>query len=305
MPIPTLPDQEEPDDFFVFVAKRCLKSIRSAVSRAAAAILQLFRRVAAAQEAASKRRAEKRADAKAEAMRAELSRPLDPIYARPVNRDGDGANLSSSDVSTLSERAANSASKSSSSRRRAFLCAMAAIIVVAAMLPLMKGGAPSINPLQSIANSELQSALNRAISDDPRNRGLNASAYYQDVFAKSVIVFDLKDVSGGSRLDVFRLFLDFASNAKDEYCETVAIAFRGRVRFKMDGAYFRELGRERNHENPVYVIRTFPENLRTPDGARAYPEWSGGLLGVLNKQMNDFNDVHDKWYLDALKYSDH
>jgi hypothetical protein len=35
--------------------------------------------------------------------------------------------------------------------------------------------------------------------------------------------------------------------------------------------------------------------------ARAYPEWTGGALGVLSKQMEDFSDVHDKWYLDDLQ----
>jgi hypothetical protein len=44
-------------------------------------------------------------------------------------------------------------------------------------------------------------------------------------------------------------------------------------------------------------MRTFPENLKTTEGYKAYSSWSGGLLGVLNQQMEDSNDFHDKWYM--------
>jgi len=33
-----------------------------------------------------------------------------------------------------------------------------------------------------------------------------------------------------------------------------------------------------------------------PGGSRAYSGWIGGVLGVLEKQMEDFNDFHKKWY---------
>jgi hypothetical protein len=53
----------------------------------------------------------------------------------------------------------------------------------------------------------------------------------------------------------------------------------------------------------VYVIRTFPEKLTTPGGVSAFLTWEGGLLGVANKQMEDFNDFHDQWYMQDLLYS--
>jgi hypothetical protein len=190
-------------------------------------------------------------------------------------------------------------------RRKRWIAAstVVGVVLIAALLPLMKGGKPSINPLQSIANSKLQSAVDRAIESDARNNGIKVSAYYRDAFGNSVIVFDLQDVSGSkSRLDVFRLLLDFADEIQEEHCEWVELAYRGETKFKVEGYYFRQLGRERSVQNPANTIRTFPENLKTPSGGRAYPEWTGGLLGVLNKQMEDFNDFHDKWYLDDLRY---
>jgi hypothetical protein len=94
-----------------------------------------------------------------------------------------------------------------------------------------------------------------------------------ETFDTSVIVFDLQEVPGTkSRLDVFRLLLDFTHEMREEYSESVELAYRGDIRFKIDGSYFRTLGRERNSENPVYTIRTFPENVQTPGGMRAHPE---------------------------------
>jgi hypothetical protein len=168
----------------------------------------------------------------------------------------------------------------------------------------MNGGTPSLNPLQSLANRSLQAALNRAIAGDERNRGIRASAYHRDMFGNSTVVFNLKDLSGSqSRLDVFRVLLDFAHEIQDQTFESVELAFRGEARFKLDGSYFRTLGKERHTQNPAFTIRTFPENAKTPTGRRAFPEWEGGILGVLNKQMEDFNDLHDQWYLDAIKRS--
>ena len=189
-------------------------------------------------------------------------------------------------------------------KKRRWLAVLLFIVASAGGYALLRGSKASINPFQSLANTGLQAKLDRAIEFDHRNVGIDVSVYYRDVFDKSVVVFDLQDVSGSnSRLDVFRVLLDFAEKMQDNYCDTVELAFRGETKFKLDGFYFRTLGRERDFQNPAYTIRTFPENLKAPSGLSAYPEWTGGLIGVLNKQMEDFNDFHDKWYLDELKYS--
>ena len=56
-------------------------------------------------------------------------------------------------------------------------------------------------------------------------------------------------------------------------------------------------------ENKRYLPGvTFPENLKTTSGLSAYSQWEGGMLGVLNRQLEDFNDFHDKWYLNDLTH---
>jgi hypothetical protein len=37
-----------------------------------------------------------------------------------------------------------------------------------------------------------------------------------------------------------------------------------------------------------------------PDGSRAYPTWTGGLLGVAGKQVEQFGDFHKQWYFNSL-----
>ena len=190
---------------------------------------------------------------------------------------------------------------SKSRKKRLWVAIVALVFVLTGGYATFRGSRVSINPLQSLANAELQAEVNQIIESDYRNAGIDVSAYYRDTFSKSVVVFDLQGISGtNSRLDVFRVFLDFAAKRKDSPHEAIELAFRGKTKFKLAGEYFETLGREREFQNVVYTIRSFPQNLTTPSGLRAYPEWTGGLIGVLNKGIEDFNDFHDKWYLDEL-----
>jgi hypothetical protein len=96
------------------------------------------------------------------------------------------------------------------------------------------------------------------------------------------------------------MLLQFAEQVKDRKFERVELAFRGETKFLLDGDFFQKLGREYSFQNPVYTTNHMPENLSLPDGTRAYDTWTGGLLGVSLKQMQDFNDFHDRWYWRSL-----
>lgn len=183
-----------------------------------------------------------------------------------------------------------------------------AILVVAVLAAgatgyvLLSGAKVSVNPVQSLANDRLQGRLDGCITADGRNRGIGVRAYYRGAVSRDVVVFDIHSVdSGKAPLDVFRLFLDFAEELRNDRLTSVELAFRGESRFAISGTYFRTLGIERNDQNPLYTIRTFPENVRTLDGVLAFPKWTGGALGVLGKQMEDFNELNHRWYLDDLR----
>jgi hypothetical protein len=151
-------------------------------------------------------------------------------------------------------------------------------------------------------DAELQASLDKVIKDDSRNSGIAATAYYSEY--PSVIVFDIQSIEGEtSKLDVFRVFLQFADALQEKKFDRVELAYQGKTKFLIKGEYFQQLGREYSTQNPLYTVRTFPSNVFTPDGKQAYGEWTGGILGVLANEMDDFNDLHEKWYWDEILYN--
>jgi hypothetical protein len=143
--------------------------------------------------------------------------------------------------------------------------------------------------------------LARANQGDTRNAGISVGAHFGYYVNPSVVVFDLEGVSSSnSPMDVFRVFLQFAAAFKDRRFSRVELSHRGTTKFIIAGEYFAQLGAEYGAQNSIYTIRTFPEHLYRPDGIAAYGTWSGGILGVLNKQTEDFNDFHRKSYIEDL-----
>lgn len=145
------------------------------------------------------------------------------------------------------------------------------------------------------------SALSDTIKSDSRNAGIKVSAHYENYISPSSLVFDLKMVSEtNSPADVFRVFLQFSSRMKNKSFERVILAHQGLVKFHLKGEYFKTLGVEFGDQNPVYTIRTFPQNIYRPDETLAFGTWTGGIIGVLGEQMNNFNKFHQEWYINDM-----
>ncbi len=143
--------------------------------------------------------------------------------------------------------------------------------------------------------------LATVLDTDPRNKGISAFAHYDLFLQPNTLVFDLRSVSNtNSQADVFRVLLQFAATQKDKEYSTIELRYRGRTKFLLKGYYFRRLGLEYNTQNPVYTMRTLPENVYRPDGTTRFGTWTGGLIGVLGKQMEDFSEFHKQWYINDL-----
>lgn len=142
-----------------------------------------------------------------------------------------------------------------------------------------------------------QTEMNKVIENDSRNKGIDVSVHYKNYLpTTNVLIFDLKEVSGSnSKTDVFRVLLQFAEKVQNKKLDEVILSYKGKDRFKLKGNYFGKLGREYNIENPLYTMRTFPENVLTMNGLDAFPVWTGGLLGISNEQIQDFNKFFDEW----------
>ena len=172
------------------------------------------------------------------------------------------------------------------------------------VLPLL--AAAVLAGIYSFNYIQLQNPMNEVLKGDSRNTGVEVRVHYGNYVNPSVLIYDLRSVSGtNSKIDVFRSFLQFADKIKDKRFDRIELCFRSNTRFTLDGGYFQTLGRDYGTQNPVWTMNHFPENLYLPDGSKAYSTWTGGWLGVAGKQIEDFNDVHDKWYLRELLQENH
>lgn len=146
----------------------------------------------------------------------------------------------------------------------------------------------------------IQPAAN-IVDKDSRNKGILYDVHYKLYVIPNTLEFNLKDVSSGkAAADVFRVFLQTASAFKNKNFKTVELQYKGTTKFVLKGDYYSQLGNEYESQNPIYLTRTFPENLYTPSEVKAYSQWEGGLLGVTTKQMEDFMDFNKKWYIEDI-----
>ncbi len=140
--------------------------------------------------------------------------------------------------------------------------------------------------------------MNQIIDQDFQNKGIIMDAHYEYYLHPNVVVIDLLGVSPlKSKSDVFRVLLQFAEELHDNEYGKIVLAHRGKVKYFLEGSYFNILGREYGVQDPTNTMRTFPENLFLPSGSNAFTGWQGGLSGVLERQMDDFSEFHNNWYI--------
>lgn len=140
-------------------------------------------------------------------------------------------------------------------------------------------------------------------AEDVRNAKVHAWTYHQYGVDPSVLVFDLRGFEDDTApLDITRALLQSADALKDQTFERIVLAFQGTPKLQLNGDYFHTFGTEYGKQNPVYTIRTMPENVYRLDGSRAYATWTGGMLGVLGKQMEDVTQFAKDWYIEELPH---
>ncbi|RWD81311.1 hypothetical protein [Mesorhizobium sp.] len=136
---------------------------------------------------------------------------------------------------------------------------------------------------------------------DPRNENISLYAHFGWGVNPTALVLDLWNISPtASMADVDRVLLDTAEAFKNRSFSKIQLAFRGKTRFQFKGSYFRQIGQERAWQNPVYTIRTLAENVQDSNGRPAFGTWTGGLLGVVGRQMEDHHEMHRQWYINDL-----
>lgn len=143
----------------------------------------------------------------------------------------------------------------------------------------------------------VQSVLKSWASDGQ----VDVLGYHRYLVVPGTIVFDLRSVSmKASSADVDRVLLRFAETQQAREFDNVILAYRGEPKFLLKGEYFQKVGRTFADQNPVYILRTLPQNVLNTDGSPAFETWTGGLLGVLGKQMEDLNNFNHRWFVDDV-----
>jgi hypothetical protein len=139
-----------------------------------------------------------------------------------------------------------------------------------------------------------------ALAADSRNASFELRAHYECYVTPTTLVLDLIKVESAAPIDLFRGLFQSAQALEERgrSFERVVLARAGRPVFFMKGSDYLEVGRAfRAGENPVYLIRTLPEKLFSPNGTAAFGTWTGGWLGVLGRQMEDANEAGSSWAL--------
>jgi hypothetical protein len=143
--------------------------------------------------------------------------------------------------------------------------------------------------------------FNKIIKQDERNKGISVIPHYEYFVNPSVLVYDLRSIaSDKSMMDVFRVLLEYSEQMKTHHFNHVILSVKGTSKFVIKGEFFNTTGMEYGTQNPMYTIRTFPENLYKINGEQAFQTWEGGMLGVLSKQMEDFSSFHHEWYFKEI-----
>ena len=134
---------------------------------------------------------------------------------------------------------------------------------------------------------------------------VDADVYYDGTIATDVVVFDLLD--GGSttarRIDPVHLLMQFCDEIDLYSVRRIIIARNGTQKFYISGSDMRPLAESYANGGRPWAFNHLPENLRTMSGLRAYDQWTGGWLGVLQKQTEDLNDFLAAWLNNSLSAS--
>lgn len=146
------------------------------------------------------------------------------------------------------------------------------------------------------ACNDVSGPVGDRLSQDPRNSTMEIDASYAGLFDHSVLVLEVAEpVTTAAPVDLFRAVLQAADTLQDRTFSEVHLVSpsAGHV-YTVDGTYFKTLGQEYDFQNPVFTMRTFPYEIRRPDGAPAFMNSGGGLFG-LGDQFEDFKDAMVAW----------
>lgn len=132
----------------------------------------------------------------------------------------------------------------------------------------------------------LQYPMNKILLLD-ENKGIDISVGYENYINLSTVIYDLHGCQHKTKIDIFKVLLQFAEKKKDSNFDCIILSCRGKKKFKIPGEFFKKIGMEYSKQNIVPTIKTFPENLLHLDGSPLTEYKSDSLLISEEEQLNN------------------
>ena len=154
-----------------------------------------------------------------------------------------------------------------------------------------------------VRSSDLRSKLSKCESWGV----VTAKVSYSGLIGTNTVIFDLRE--GGSvsarRIDPVHLLMQFSDKLNLYTVNRVILARNGQNRFYISGSDLRQLSDSYAGGGRIWAFNNLPARVRRMDGSRAFGEWTGGWLGVLQKQTVDLDAFITEWtgYGNPSRYS--
>lgn len=142
--------------------------------------------------------------------------------------------------------------------------------------------------------------VSSALGADSRNEVFTIRAHLRFYVNPTSLVLDLRKVEepGVAPVELMRGIIQTAEafSSRRRKFNKVTLSRRGNAVYELSGEDYYELGIESAvGQNPLYMVRTFPEKLYLTDGRPAFGRWTGGILGVTSEQMSDVTEAMHTW----------
>jgi len=172
----------------------------------------------------------------------------------------------------------------------------------------LSGGAVALATILLVVYLNLRGSELRSKLDQCESSGVvNARVSYSGLIGTEVVIFDLRDggSAGARRIDPVHLLMQFSGKLDLYAVDRILLARNGTKRFYIAGSDMRRLAQSYAGGGRIWAFNNLPARVRRMDGTQAFDEWTGGWLGVLQKQAEDLNRFITDWtgYGSAGTYS--
>jgi hypothetical protein len=112
----------------------------------------------------------------------------------------------------------------------------------------------------------LQSVMDKILAECP-NKEIRIDARYRGYYDTGTLIFDVRRAAGSdAAMTGMDLFFELASRTQKKDFDTVKMCYRGRPMLFVDGAVFRNLGRQFGHEDVNKLLGDMAGAATLPDG---------------------------------------